>query len=170
MPVRVMHKTNNKLVYFLNLLMLFCLFFFTIPERPQDDIVSLKAYNDRFMSECDHREKICIIKENRGGLILQFINTYYILASRKYLVIIDGICASGCTYLVNAMHLNDPKSVCLTQKAHFKVHASYSGDKTIILPYVGKMQKLVDEKGGMTTPQNIIDIKYDDLKRVYRSC
>lgn len=176
MFVCVGNKTHNKSFYVLRLNKVFIfwfVYFFFIALRPnvESNFIFFSAYDARIMSECNHRSRVCRIKANPGGYFIQFMNTYQILSKNKYNIIVDGTCASSCTYLMNFMYLDDPKSVCITSRAQFWIHAGSIRNQTDIpIYYVGKLQKLIDRKGGISASKDRLVLKYDDLKTIYRSC
>jgi hypothetical protein len=96
-----------------------------------------------------------IITNDGGGYTYEYLATLNILKARDETVIIDGFCASGCTFYTAANH------VCATQRASLFFHSSYFvvhgkrkydpiGTRVQMQTFPPKIVEAVKARGGLT--------------------
>lgn len=122
-------------------------------------------------SSLDDPPKI-VIKDNKGGMIGDFLAFKSFLERYEINVVFDGPCISACTILL----LLPKERTCVTPNAQFMFHRAMHPDpeveqaatEAIFTYYPGWVQDFIVEKGGLT--RNFIIMKYSDVKKYIRTC
>jgi len=117
-----------------------------------------------------------VIKNDRGGDVLQYFAKYEYLQVRGERVVIDGDCLSACT-LVLGLVAEDHR--CFTKKARFGFHAAWdeSGKAHVVNPigttiflstYPPEILEWINDHGGLTS--KVIYLEGKELAAIYPPC
>jgi len=117
------------------------------------------------------------IADDRGGQIGSYITKFERLRSSGQSVIIDGLCASACTIVLNAVPHD---KICVTSRAALGFHAAYdfgnngrtftNREATMMLysMYPTPVRRWIVARGGLT-PQMIF-LRGKQLQAMYQPC
>ncbi len=122
-----------------------------------------------------------VIRNDRGGLINNYIAKYKRWAAQDKLVVVDGYCASACT---TAIGLIPRHNLCVTRNAVWGFHGSYTntlivgGAKTeaptlthlMTDTYTHDVQAWIDRHGGIKTYKRMLLMKYPETLNYFRAC
>lgn len=117
-----------------------------------------------------------VIKNDRGGDVLQYVAKFEYLQSRGERVVIDGDCLSACTLVLGLVSRNQR---CITEKARFGFHAAWdeSGEAQVVNPigtaiflsvYPPEIMQWITRHGGLTS--KVIYLEGKDLAAIYAPC
>jgi hypothetical protein len=117
------------------------------------------------------------ISNDRGGRIGTYVHKYQHLASSGESVIIDGLCASACTIVLDEF----PRSrICVASRATLGFHAAWNygpngraftdPEATLMLysTYPAPVRRWIARRGGLTP--HIMFLSGKPLLAMYRSC
>lgn len=113
-----------------------------------------------------------VIKDNKGGMIGDFLAFRGFLERYGITVVFDGPCISACTILLTL-----PKeTTCVTSNAQFLFHRAMhpnpeveqAATDVVFVHYPEWVQNFIIEKGGLT--KNFLIMKYADVKKYIRTC
>lgn len=123
-----------------------------------------------------HAETI-VIKDDRGGLILEYLMRYEYLGRTGAQIVVDGDCLSACTLVLGYIPAD---RLCFTPAAKFGFHAAWSKDKdgqpvysepgtTLIWQqYPPWIRSWLHEQGGLT--QKMLYLQGKELAAMYNRC
>lgn len=108
---------------------------------------------------------------NPGGQIEEFLDTARDLRKTKTPIVVDGMCISACTILVDA----DASQACVTLNARLGFHQATSGDRFLggtrfVVRYKTKgLDDWIAAQGGLPT-NGILWMTYLDAIKFFRAC
>lgn len=108
----------------------------------------------------------CVVKFSPGGIIDLFEAQGRQLAADKTKVIIDGVCLSACTILVDIAR----DSVCLTKNALLGYHKdSRGGDIHYTTP---GLNEYIQSRGGLPEQNSghLLMLNFSEAEQFYRPC
>jgi hypothetical protein len=117
-----------------------------------------------------------IIKNDRGGDVLEYYAKYQSLQSRGERVVIDGDCLSACTLVLG---LIAKEQRCFTRRARFGFHAAWDefgktqvrnpiGTAIFLSAYPAEILRWLDKHGGLTS--KVLYLEGDELAAMYPPC
>src|SRR5258707_6548321 len=118
-----------------------------------------------------------LITEDRGGRIGAYMDKYQGLRSSGETVVIDGLCASACTIVLNAVPHD---KICVTSRATLGFHAAWNfgakgrtitdREATLMLysMYPMPVQRWIAARGGLTP--HMIFLRGKVLQAMYKPC
>ena len=116
-----------------------------------------------------------VIKNDRGGDVLEYYAKYQALRSRGERVVVDGDCLSACTLVLSLP--GDQR--CFTRRARLGFHAAWdeAGTGTVPNPvgtaifmsaYPPEILRWITRRGGLTT--KVLYLEGKELAAMYRPC
>ena len=117
------------------------------------------------------------IREDRGGMIGNYVDKYKRLRGSGETIIIDGLCASSCTIVLGAIAAD---KICVTSNAALGFHAAWDfgrNGRTITNPkatqmlysmYPRPVQRWITARGGLRP--HIIFLRGKALQALYKPC
>jgi len=118
-----------------------------------------------------------LITEDRGGRIGAYMDKYQGLRSSGESVVIDGLCASACTIVLNAVPHD---KICVTSRATLGFHAAWNfganggtitdREATMMLysMYPMRVRHWIATRGGLTP--HMIFLRGKVLQAMYKPC
>jgi len=117
-----------------------------------------------------------IIRNDRGGDVIQYFAKYQDLQARGERVVIDGDCLSACTLVLGLVAKNQR---CITAKARFGFHAAWDqsgktkvenpiGNAIFLSVYPSEILQWINKHGGLNS--KVIYLEGKDLAAIYRPC
>jgi hypothetical protein len=117
-----------------------------------------------------------IIKNDRGGDVLEYYAKYQSLQSRGERVVIDGDCLSACTLVLG---LIAKEQRCFTRRARFGFHAAWDesgktqvrnaiGTAIFLSSYPAVILQWLDKHGGLTS--KVLYLEGKELAAMYPPC
>ena len=117
-----------------------------------------------------------IIKNDRGGDVLEYYAKYQALQSRGERVVIDGDCLSACTLVLG---LIAKEQRCFTRRARLGFHAAWDesgktqvrnaiGTAIFLSTYPAEIQQWLGKHGGLTS--KVLYLEGKELAAMYPSC
>ncbi len=117
-----------------------------------------------------------LIKNDRGGDVLQYFAKYQYLQARGVRVVIDEDCLSACTMVLGLIAKNQR---CFTRKARFGFHAAWDefgktqvenpiGTAIFLSVYPPEILQWISKHGGLTS--KVIYLAGKDLAAMYAPC
>ena len=118
-----------------------------------------------------------LITEDRGGRIGAYMDKYQGLRSSGESVVIDGLCASACTIVLNAVPHD---KICVTSRATLGFHAAWNfganggtitdREATMMLysMYPMRVRRWIATRGGLTP--HMIFLRGKVLQAMYKPC
>lgn len=116
----------------------------------------------------------CVIKESEGGVIDYFVAFAKELKARGTPVIVDGVCASACTILVDI----DRANVCITPNALLEYHMGVMMDKDgdeHFMPVnfeTPGLNAYIEASGGLPKPDSghLLTLGFHEARQFYKPC
>lgn len=114
-----------------------------------------------------------VIEGSPGGDVYDFLRVGLKLQAAGTPIILDGVCASACTLLIDV----DRKNVCITSKAillyHKMTETDEDGHKTFHpLNYeTPGLNAYIASRGGLPDPdQELMMVPYEQALKFYKAC
>lgn len=114
---------------------------------------------------------LCVIRFSPGGIIDLFAAQGRQLAADKTPVIVDGVCLSACTVLVDLARAN----VCLTKNAILGYHKSFQASTGLVgeISYeTPGLNAYLDSRGGLPDPTSgpMLLLNFNEARLFYPAC
>src|SRR3979411_1189533 len=117
------------------------------------------------------------IADDRGGRIGTYVDKYQGLRSSNETVIIDGLCASGCTIVLGAVAHD---RICVTSSANLGFHAAWDfgsngravtnteATQMLYSMYPAPVKRWISQRGGLTP--RMLFLRGKQLQALYKPC
>jgi len=117
-----------------------------------------------------------VIRNDRGGDVLEYYAKYQSLQARGERVVIDGDCLSACTLVLG---LIAKEQRCFTRRARFGFHAAWDesgktqvrnpiGTAIFLSAYPAEIQQWLAKHGGLTS--KVLYLEGKELAAMYPPC
>jgi len=127
------------------------------------------------VTNAERAQAAVLIKNDRGGDVLEYYAKYQALRSRGERVVVDGDCLSACTLVL----ILPSDQRCFTRRARLGFHAAWdeAGTGTVQNPvgtaifmsaYPPEILRWINRRGGLTT--KVLYLEGKELAAIYPPC
>lgn len=121
----------------------------------------------------------CVVQYNPGGELEDFVDAVRVFNKNKGVLVVDGLCASGCTITADQLRLTN--QVCITKNARFVFHrgitdievrnVSLNLSNIFVPSYLLDLREWFAAQGGLPIdPADLLVMVYPQTTHYWKLC